>query len=882
MLANAVRLLNSYSQISRRPARCLGVLTLLLVVTLLTTSCGMPAEANGNALALSGALPGGTVNESYNAVLSVGGGSSPYHFALSSGALPPGIALNPQTGSFTGKPSAPGTYAFEVQVTDNPLLDKGTQAYTVKIGNGSSGGNGTVKVSISPANVTLVSGATQQFTATVTGTSNTAVTWFASAGTVDSNGLYTAPVVKIPGTATLTVTSDADPKQSSLASITINPVQNQQLHVAAMNPPPGQQGDPYSVVFTATGGTQPYSFSISSGTAPSGLTMSTSGELAGTPSTAGTYSFTVMVTDAAGATATGNFTITISSGSGFDGPAQLPLVTVPSAMSDSPAPGAVINVPSGGDLQGAFNSAHCGDTIQLQAGAVFSGTYTLPAKNCDTGHWIIVRTSSPDSALPAEGQRATPCYAGVASLQGRPAYACSNPKNVFARIQVVKGGDGPLVLADGANFYRFIGLEITRATDAKGGARLISTANTVDHIILDRLWLHGQTQDETHNGFDMNGGTFVAVIDSYFTDFHCIAGTGTCTDAHAVSGGISDTQDGPYKIQNNFLEASGESIMFGGGGASKSPADIEIRGNHFWKPWQWMPGNPQFIGGPDGHPFVVKNHMELKNAVRVLAEANLMENNWGGFSQTGYGILICPKNQHTHGVNNICPLCQVTDVTIRYTHVAHAGGGVQLSTAMSGNGKDGAPALAGTRWSLHDIVLDDLSKNYVGGGGAFEITNGWPQNSLNTVTINHVTAFPDPSGHMMITGNLDGNQPMYGLVFTNNLLIAAQYPVWSAGGGKSNCAYKDVPVTSITQCFTTFTFNNNGFIASPQAFPPSSWPTGNFFPATVTNVEFMNFNNGNGGNYELQTSSPYRNKGTDGKDLGADIVGLNQALANVE
>jgi hypothetical protein len=44
----------------------------------------------------------------------------------------------------------------------------------------------------------------------------------------------------------------------------------------------------------------------------------------------------------------------------------------------------------------------------------------------------------------------------------------------------------------------------------------------------------------------------------------------------------------------------------------------------------------------------------------------------------------------------------------------------------------------------------------------------------------------------------------------------------------------------------------------------------------------MNFNNANGGNYELQPSSVYKNKGTDGKDLGADVVGLNAALANVE
>ena len=73
---------------------------------------------------------------------------------------------------------------------------------------------------------------------------------------------------------------------------------------------------------------------------------------------------------------------------------------------------------------------------------------------------------------------------------------------------------------------------------------------------------------------------------------------------------------------------------------------------------------------------------------------------------------------------------------------------------------------------------------------------------------------------------------------------------------------------------TTFT--------TPPAFPPSAWPTNNMFPQTVNDVGFTNFNNANGGNYELQPNSAYKNKGTDGKDLGADIVGLNAALANVE
>ena len=54
------------------------------------------------------------------------------------------------------------------------------------------------------------------------------------------------------------------------------------------------------------------------------------------------------------------------------------------------------------------------------------------------------------------------------------------------------------------------------------------------------------------------------------------------------------------------------------------------------------------------------------------------------------------------------------------------------------------------------------------------------------------------------------------------------------------------------------------------------------FPATVDHVQFTDYNNGNGGNYQLLSTSPYKNAGTDGKDLGANIVGLNQALAPVE
>ena len=61
----------------------------------------------------------------------------------------------------------------------------------------------------------------------------------------------------------------------------------------------------------------------------------------------------------------------------------------------------------------------------------------------------------------------------------------------------------------------------------------------------------------------------------------------------------------------------------------------------------------------------------------------------------------------------------------------------------------------------------------------------------------------------------------------------------------------------------------------------SSWPAGNDFPSSVTAVKFVNYNGGNGGNYQLQSSSPYHAAASDGKDVGADIVMLNQAIYGV-
>jgi RHS repeat-associated protein len=81
-----------------------------------------------------------------------------------------------------------------------------------------------VSVTVTPTTVTLNANQTQQFTATVLNSSNTAVTWtLAGTGTISASGLYASPAsVLAPATATITATSQADPSQSSSATVTLS------------------------------------------------------------------------------------------------------------------------------------------------------------------------------------------------------------------------------------------------------------------------------------------------------------------------------------------------------------------------------------------------------------------------------------------------------------------------------------------------------------------------------------------------------------------------------------------------------------------------------------------------------------------------------------
>src|ERR1700693_4437255 len=136
--------LKCHSRFSPALAQRVSLLILLLAVALTTTSCGTLAQAAGeqhnatpNTLLLHVNFPAGTVSESYNAVLAVGGGKFPYHFSVKTGALPPGISMNPTTGSCSGAPTSAGAFSFEVIVTDAPNLDQGNKTFVINVSGGS-------------------------------------------------------------------------------------------------------------------------------------------------------------------------------------------------------------------------------------------------------------------------------------------------------------------------------------------------------------------------------------------------------------------------------------------------------------------------------------------------------------------------------------------------------------------------------------------------------------------------------------------------------------------------------------------------------------------------------------------------------------------------
>ncbi len=264
------------------------------------------------ALAVStSSLPAGTVNTSYSQTLAATGGVSPYTWSISAGSLPAGLTLTGSTGVISGTPTTAGPAVnFTVKVTDS---DSNTATASLSITINSA--------ALSITTTSLPSGTVNtSYSQTLAATGGVSpYTWSISSGSLPAGLTLTGSTGVISGTPTtagpavdftVKVTdSDSNTATASL-SITINATS---LSITTTSLPAGTVNTSYSQTLAATGGVSPYSWSISSGSLPAGLTLSGStGVISGTPTAAGTANFTVKVTDTDNNTATQNLSITVN------------------------------------------------------------------------------------------------------------------------------------------------------------------------------------------------------------------------------------------------------------------------------------------------------------------------------------------------------------------------------------------------------------------------------------------------------------------------------------------------------------------------------------------------------------------------------------------
>jgi hypothetical protein len=450
-----------------------------------------------------------------------------------------------------------------------------------------------------------------------------------------------------------------------------------------------------------------------------------------------------------------------------------------------PSGGTTWAVHTAAQLTSALQCALPGDVIVLDAGVTYTGNFHLPAKSNPSHKWIYI-ISSQLSRLPA-------------GIRISPNSAVYMPKIVSPNATT------PINVAWGANYWRLAGIEVTQTSNYPSGCglaghpncftyQLISTnwAQTYvvpDSITIDRCYFHGDATHDIQTAIQANFTTF-AIVDSYVSGIH-----NKGTDTQAV-GAFNTT--GPIKILNNYLEAAGENVMFGGSGQNYNigvPSDMEIQNNYLFKPLSWVPLSlPSYQSQPNS--VVVKNAFELKSAQRVLFNGNTIENVWAA-AQVGYAVALTVRTSQSGD------FAVVNDIT--FTNNV-------LKNVVSGFNALAADDDCGATWgypSCHNSGSQD--RWYIA---------------------NNLVTFYDPTSPGGTRNNLIGLQPgidrpnnqpgqIKGVIFQHNTSVSASsQPCWAAVYINTALPYNSPPPSGLT--YNVWILDN---VLCSQTYGPWGWGT---------------------------------------------------------
>ena len=488
-----------------------------------------------------------------------------------------------------------------------------------------------------------------------------------------------------------------------------------------------------------------------------------------------------------------------------------------------------------------------GDTIILTAGMEYDGPFILPNLPNPNGLYITIQSSSL-SSLP-EGKRVS------ASDGTNMPRLIAQPLGQALETAILGPNDSF------TSYYRIIGIEFTfrdvnGATDdgltvytiiRLGQASATSAAQQPSKLIFDRCYVHGQPTRGSKNGIELNSRE-TSITNSYISDIHAIG-----YESHGIAGWNGP---GPFNIINNYVEAAGINIAFGGALPNiygNISSDILVSRNHLSKPVSWrQPANAL------GEKWAVKSLFELKSARRVTVNGNLMEYQWGDTSDA-YGAL----NLTVNGSNDSGVWATIEDVSITNNIIRHVGEGVRICGVNCNN----TVSAQGHDLLIRNNLFEDVNETTWHHSGYWIIWTG----KFDDVTISHNTVFQTRNIVSLSAA------PSSGLVMTDNIAYHNTYGFFGDGyyGSQALTHFFSSPAVFGGNVIIGAGINRQWYYSDSNVMPDNVDPF--WFPATVSDVGFVDFANGN---YRLASNSPYKGAGTDDKDSGADFDAIAAAMGS--